>query len=124
MESDFVFFFEDLKDLEDSYFTQTDKEGKRIFPVMLVNKIKAELKLYPKPIVIDKNSTTKEIITKIGRLHKENYTEYIEVFEENHCLKFLALKDLSQDELDSFNLPNNLQIEILALLNPEKKQIT
>ena len=88
---------------------------------MLVNKIKAELKLYPKPIVIDQNSTTKEIITKIGRLHKENYSQYIETFEENHCLKFLALKDLSLDELKEFNMPKPLQDEVLARLNPEHK---
>ena len=67
---------------------------------MLVNKIKAELKLYPKPIVISK---------------------YIETFEDNHCLKFLALKDLSLDELKEFNLPKLLQDEILARLNPEQK---
>ena len=54
MERDLFHLFEDLKYIKDvSYYAQTDKEGKRIFPVMLVNKIKAELKLYPKPIVID-----------------------------------------------------------------------
>ena len=124
MERDLFHLFEDLKYIKDvSYYAQTDKEGKRIFPVMLVIKIKAELELYPKPIVIDKNSTTREIITKIGRLHKENYSQYISTFEDNFCFKFLALKDLNPDELKEFNMPKLLQDEILARLNPELQTV-
>ena len=79
---------------------------------MFLKDIKAELLNYPKPIVVNLDSTIKLIMLQIGHSHGENYLEYVEAMHEHGLKKFLELKTLTSDELALLNLPKKLYDEI------------
>ena len=100
--------FEDLRFVEASFYAKT-VNGQKVIPMNFKLKIEAELKKPPKPIVIDEDSSTEKVLTKFSRLDGVDYSQYIKSLVSEGFKKYFDLKQLSEEVIKSFKLPEKLK---------------